>query len=84
MGTSSINTSVAGDFLRVKVARRWRLGRTWQVQIRRRDNDRLLQRLAYATYVEAEILARRAEKDLASESLDAFCHTYLITRAATR
>ncbi|BBH17933.1 hypothetical protein Back2_22200 [Nocardioides baekrokdamisoli] len=84
MGTSSINGRVAGDFLIVEVARRWRLGRTWQVQIRRRDNDRLLQHLACGTYTEAETLARRAEKDLASDSLDAFCHTYLITRAAVR
>jgi hypothetical protein len=75
---------VAGDFLIVEVARRWNIGRTWQVQIRRRDNGRLLQKLACATYVEAETQARRVEKDLASDSLDVFCHTYLIMRAAVR
>lgn len=83
MRTGSIDQRVAGDLLIVVVARRWRLGRTWQVQIHRRDDDRLLQRLACATYAEAETLARRAERDLA-DSLDAFCHTYLITRAALR
>lgn len=82
MGTS--NDDVAGELLTVEVARRWRVGRAWQVQIRRRDNGRLLQRLGCATYAEAETLARRAEKDLASDSLEAFCHTYLIRLAAVR
>ena len=83
MGTNG-NTQVAAELLIAAVARRWNLRRTWQVQIRRRDNDRLLQKLACATYVEAETLARRVEKDLASDSVDTFCHTYLIRRAAVR
>lgn len=83
MGTSSINQRAAGDVLMVEVARRWRLGRTWQVEIRRRDNNRPVQRLSCRTYAEAESLARRAERDLA-EPLDGFCHTYLIMRAALR
>lgn len=83
MGTSSINQRAAGDLLMVEVARRWRVGRPWQVQIRRRDNNRLVQRLSCPTYAEAESLARRAEHDLAGP-LDGFCHTYLIMRAALR
>jgi len=78
------NPQMAGEFLMVEVTRRWHVGRTWQVRIRRRDNDRPLQKLACASCAEAESLARRVETDLATQSLDAFCHTYLIMRAAVR
>ena len=82
METSS-NQRVAGDFVAVEVGRRWRVRGGWQVQITRRDNGHMVQRLPCATYETAELLARRVEKDLAV-SLDEFCHTYLIRRAALR
>ena len=77
------SNNTAAEVLIVEVSRGWRVGRPWQVQIRRRDNDRVVQRLACASDTEAENLAQRAQQDLALP-LDAYCHTYLITRADVR
>lgn len=84
MNTSSTGVDIAGAVLRVEVARRWRLVKPWHVEIRRRDSGRLVRRLEYVTYLEAEASARRIEKDLTAVPLDSFCHTYLIPRAKTR
>ena len=84
MAINAVGERMAGEYLAVTVTRRRLVGSPWVVQIRRRDNDRRLQRLACSTYDDARALAARVERDLASNSLDTFCHTYLIMRAAMR
>ena len=84
MALSTVGERMAGEYLAVTATRRRLVGSTWVVQIRRRDNDRRLQRLACSSYDDARTLAARVERDLASSSLDTFCHTYLIMRAAVR